>query len=73
MSASVRQSLLELDATPRTWTWGRVGDDRRRALVSKSGMACTFVGVKGDFWTKRDPFVCRKHMQSSIKAKSYLP
>ena len=28
-------------------------------------MACTFVGVKGDFRTKRAPFVCPNHMQSS--------
>ena len=35
---------------PAHGLWGRVGDDRRRALVSRSGMACTFVGVKGDFW-----------------------
>ena len=58
----VRQSLLP---QPRTWTWERVGDDRRRALVSCSGTACTFVGVKSDLQKKRAPFVCPKHMQSS--------
>ena len=34
-------------------------------------MACTFVGVKGDFWTKRAPFVCPKHMQSSRRNPTY--
>ena len=34
-------------------------------------MACTFVGVMGDFWTKRAPFVCPKHMQSSRRNPTY--
>jgi hypothetical protein len=34
-------------------------------------MACTFMGVKGDFRTKRDPFVCPNHMQSSRRNPTY--
>ena len=65
----VRKSLL--DADMHMGMWGRVGDDRRRALVSRSGMACTFVGVKGDFWKKRAPFVCPKQVQSSRRNPTY--
>ena len=34
-------------------------------------MACTFVGVKGDFWKKRAPFVCPKQVQSSRRNPTY--
>ena len=40
-----RQSVLAAARAHATWTWESVGDDRRRALVSSSGTACTFVGA----------------------------
>ena len=35
-------------------------------------MACTFVGVKGDFWKKKSPIRLPK-AHASFKAKSYYP
>jgi hypothetical protein len=65
---------------PRTWTqhghgtWGRVGDDCRRALVSCSGTACTFMGVKSNLRKNGAPFVYLRlpKAHASFKAKSYL-
>jgi hypothetical protein len=67
----VRHSLCLWAATPHM-DMGRVGDDRRRALVSCSGTACTFVGVESDLRKKRAPFVCPKHMQSSRRNPTIL-
>ena len=35
-------------------------------------MACTFVGVKGDFWKKKSPIRLPK-AHAILKEKSYLP
>ena len=68
----VRQSLLA--ATPHMGMgkgWGRSQARASVALVSCSGTACTFVGVKGDLRKKGAPFVCPKHMQSSRRNPTY--